>query len=130
MVYMKSEVSIKTRIKSWFSTFVFVLRRLLVKICIVLIIGTVISFAIHYIKGFELGSVMRIVGIIIAIIGFASLLGGTSIRNDYNYAMAKISNPKIGAHDNSRQMYSDSLSFLIYMGTSGIILYLIGEAFI
>lgn len=127
---MKSEVSIKTRIKSWFSTMVFVLRRLLVKICIVLIIGSIISFAIHYIKGFELGSVMRIVGIIIAIIGFASLLGGTSMRNDYHYAMAKINNPQIGAHDNSRQMYSDSISFLIWMGTSGIILYLIGEALI
>lgn len=126
---MKLEESIKMRIKSWFSTMAVVLSRLLVKIMVVVIIGAIISFVIHYIKGYEIGSVMRIVGIIIAIIGLTSQLGGTNIRRDHYTTMARVTTPQLHEHEFDRdEKLSSNFSFLIWMGSAGVILYFMGEA--
>lgn len=128
---MKSELSIKSRIKSWFSSLAILLSRLFVRIMIVVIIGTIISFAIHYIKGYEFGSVMRIIGIIIAVIGLSSQLGGASIRHDHYTAMARMNTFHSKDHEYDRDLkLSSNMSFLIWMGGAGIILYFIGEALI
>lgn len=103
------------------------LIKLVIKIGIVILIGLAISFALHYINGYALGSTMRVVGIAFGVIGLLSILGGTNMRKDYNYTMAKISNPKMLEIDQSNSPILGALLFLLWMGTAGIVLYLIGD---
>ncbi|MDH8677388.1 hypothetical protein QE109_04465 [Fusibacter bizertensis] len=106
------------------------LGKLVIKIGAVVLIGVAISYAIYYIKGFEFGTTMRIVGVIIAVIGLGSQLGQSNIRMDYNYNMAKMRDSSMQAREHDGFMTAGSLSFLIWMGTSGIVLFLIGDAII
>ena len=49
------------------------------------------------------------------------------MRRDYNYNMAKMRDSKLLANEYSGKLTSDSLRFLILMGTSGVLLFIIGS---
>lgn len=124
---MKTKEDIQSKIKLWVTIIAISLGKLLLKICIVVILGAVLSYAIHYLKGYQIGSTMRIIGLIIALLGLGSLSGASGLRNDYNYNMAKMRDPKMLALEHDGRMISGSLSFLIWMGTSGIILFVLSS---
>lgn len=124
-VYMKSQKS--TKENSWFEHVVEMISKLVLKIGSVVVIGAIISYIIFYIKGYHFGSTMRVVGIVIACIGLASQVGESNMRGDYNYNMAKMRDSKLLANEYSGKLTSDSLRFLILMGTSGVLLFIIGS---
>lgn len=116
--------------KSWFKSLAIALGKFVLKIGVVVLIGAIISFAIYYIKGYSLGATMRIVGIVIVFIGLLSQLGQNNIRGDYNYSMARMRDSKMLDNEYNGHLTSDSLSFLIWMGFSGIVLFVIGSALV
>ncbi len=118
----------KSSIKEFAKDLALFFGKVILRIVMVVLIGLVISFAVYYIKGYSLGTVMRIVGVIIALIGLGSQLGEAGLRTDYNYNMAKMRDPKMLENEHNGFMTASSLSFLLWMGSSGIILFLIGDA--
>lgn len=123
---MNEKESFFKRLKTWLLLLLMHFAKLLLKIIIVVAIGTALGFIIHYIKGYAVGSVITVIGFIVAFIGLSSQLGATGMRGDYNYNMAKMSSPKMLELEHNGRMMSDSLSFLIWMGTSGVLLIILG----
>jgi hypothetical protein len=122
---MKTKEALFGKIISWLTIIAISLGKLFLKICIVVVLGAAFSFAIHYIKGYQLGSTMRVVGIVIAMLGLGSMTGSSGLRQDYNYNMAKMRDSKMLDNEHNGNMVSGSLSFLIWMGTSGILLFVV-----
>lgn len=112
---------------SWFVKVAKTIGKLVLKIGSVVVIGAIISYIIFYIKGYHLGATMRVVGVAIACIGLASQAGESNMRGDYNYNMAKMRDSKMLANEYSGKLTSDSLRFFISMGTSGVLLFIIGS---
>ena len=122
---MKSKKS--TNENSWFVNVVETISKLVLKVGLIVFIGAIIGYIIFYIKGYNFGATMRVVGIVIACIGLASQVGESNMRRDYNYNMAKMRDSKLLANEYSGKLTSDSLRFLILMGTSGVLLFIIGS---
>ena len=118
----------QSKVKTFLNDLLIYIGKLLIKVGVVVLIGVLISYIVHYFKGFDFGSTMRIVGAIIACIGLSSLLGQFGIRTDYNYNMMKMRDSKIRELEHDGFMTASSLTFLVWMGTSGVILFLIGDA--
>lgn len=116
--------------KSWFRNLAVALGKLILKIGAVVIIGAIISYIIFNFKGYQIGATMRVVGIVIACIGLASQVGENNIRGDYNYNMAKMRDSKMLANEHNGILTSGSLMFLLWMGASGAILFIIGSTLI
>ena len=116
-----------TNENSWFVNVVETISKLVLKVGAVVVIGAIISYIIFYIKNYNFGATMRVVGIVIACIGLASQVGESNMRRDYNYNMAKMRDSKLLANEYSGKLTSDSLRFLILMGTSGVLLFIIGS---
>lgn len=113
--------------KLWFGNVAVALGKLVLKIGTVVVIGAIISYIIFYIKGYHFGVTMRVIGIVIACIGLASQVGESNIRGDYNYNMAKMRDSKMLANEYSGKLTSDSLMFFLWLGTSGVLLFIIGS---
>jgi hypothetical protein len=124
-VYMKMQKNVQE--KSWFGKLTVAIGKLVLKIGSVVVIGAIISYIIFYIKGYNFGATMRVVGIVIACVGLASQAGESNMRGDYNYNMAKMRDSKMLANEFSGRLTSDSLRFFIWMGTSGVLLFILGS---
>lgn len=124
---MKTKKEMLETVTYWLKVILKSFAKLILKICIVVAIGAALSYALHYFKGFSFGSTMRIIGVVIAMLGLGSQTGATGMRNDYNYNMVKMRDPKMLAREHDGTMMSGSLSFLIWMGSSGIILFVIAS---
>ncbi len=129
---MKSQKNTQnnTQNRSWFGNLAVALGKLVLKIGTMVIIGAIISYILFYYKGFQLGATMRVVGIVIACIGLASQVGENNIRGDYNYNMAKMRDSKMLANEHNGTLTSSSLMFLLWMGTSGVLLFVIGSSLV
>ncbi|HSN67537.1 MAG TPA: hypothetical protein VLS94_12920 [Fusibacter sp.] len=124
---MKTQENTQNKMKSWFGNVAVALGKLILKIGTMVVIGAIISYIIFYIKGYHFGVTMRVIGIVIACIGLASQVGESNIRGDYNYNMAKMRDSKMLANEYSGKLTSDSLMFFLWMGTSGVLLFIIGS---
>jgi len=124
---MKTQENMQNKLKSWFGNVAVALGKLVLKIGTVVVIGAIISYIIFYLKGYSFGVTMRVVGIVIACIGLASQVGESNIRGDYNYNMAKMRDSKMLANEYSGKLTSDSLMFFLWMGASGVLLFIIGS---
>lgn len=102
--------------------------KMMLKIAILSSVGVLISFVLYQIKDIEMGASMRIIGAIIALIGLSSVLGQFGMRNDYNYNMSKMRDSKIRELEHDGFMTASSLSFLIWWGLSGTLLFFLGDA--
>lgn len=127
---MKTQENTQNKRKSWFGNVAVALGKLVLKIGSVVVIGAIISYIIFYLKGYPFGATMRVVGIVIACIGLASQVGESNIRGDYNYNMAKMRDSKMLANEYSGKLTSDSLMFFLWMGTSGVLLFIIGSSLV
>ena len=124
---MKTQENTQNKMKSWFGNVAVALGKLILKIGTMVVIGAIISYIIFYIKGYHFGVTMRVIGIVIACIGLASQVGESNIRGDYNYNMAKMRDSKMLANEYSGKLTSDSLMFFLWMGISGVLLFIIGS---
>ncbi|MCA0386229.1 MAG: hypothetical protein LCH34_11590 [Firmicutes bacterium] len=125
---MKSKEEIKENLKSSLSYLAKALMKFVLKVIILVFIGAALSFIVHYIKDYPLATVMRVVGVIIAFLGVGSMSGASGLRNDYNYNMAKMRDSKLLNLEHTT-MFSDSMSFTLWMGTSGVLLILLASFF-
>ncbi|GAB6108324.1 hypothetical protein [Fusibacter bizertensis] len=118
------------KVKSFLIALAFFLGKLILKIGILVGVGTLLSFAINYIMVDKLGEIMCFIGAIYALIGVGLQFGEMRVRNDYSYNMARMSSTKIFEKDYKSFFTGGNVYFLVWMTTSGIILFLIGDAVI
>lgn len=118
------------KIKSFLIALAFFLGKLILKIGILVGVGTLLSFAINYIMVDKLGEIMCFIGAIYAVIGIGLQFGEVNVRKNYNYNMTRISNTKLFENDYKSYFNEGNMYFMIWMTTSGIILFLIGDAVI
>jgi hypothetical protein len=123
---MKSKEEIKESLKSNTQYLAKALMKFILKVVVLVFIGAALSFIIHYIKDYPLATVMRVIGVIIALLGAGSLSGASGLRNDYNYNMAKMRDSKLLNLEHTTMM-SGSMSFTLWMGTSGVLLILLAS---
>ena len=103
------------------------LAKWMLKVAIVVSIGALISYLIYLNTEFLFGEVLRLVGIGIACIGLMTQVGESNIRKDYNFNMNKIRYTKLLHIEHGNDLTSSNISFLLLMGISGIILFIIGH---
>lgn len=103
------------------------LAKWMLKMVIVISTGALISYLIYLNTEFLFGEVLRFVGVGIACIGLMTQVGQSNIRNDFNYNMQKIRYTKLINIEHGGDLTSSNISFLLLMGLSGIILFLIGH---
>ena len=112
--------------QSWGKRLLYSIIKTLKSIAIAFVIGIVLSFLIHIFADKALPTVIKFMGIAFAFAGLASHVGSDSINRDYNYNMAKISNPSIAKHENNLRTSGGSSSFMVVATASGGLLYALG----
>ena len=115
-------------LKYWLRKASIYLLKWILKIVIVVSIGALISYLIYRNTEFLFGEVLRIVGVGIACIGLMTQIGESNIRKDYNFNMQKIRYTKLINIEHGSDLTSSNISFLLLMGISGIILFIIGHS--
>ncbi len=115
-------------LKYWLRKASIYLLKWILKIVIVVSIGALISYLIYRNTEFLFGEVLRIVGVGIACIGLMTQIGESNIRRDYNFNMQKIRYTKLINIEHGSDLTSSNISFLLLMGISGIILFIIGHS--
>ena len=115
-------------LKYWLRKASIYLLKWILKIVIVVSIGALISYLIYRNTEFLFGEVLRIVGVGIACIGLMTQIGESNIRKDYNFNMQKIRYTKLINIEHGSDLTTSNISFLLLMGISGIILFIIGHS--
>ena len=115
-------------LKYWFRKASIHLLKWIIKLAIVVFIGAFISYLIYLNTEYLFGEVLRVVGIGIACIGLLTQVGESNIRRDYNFNMQKIRSTKLINIEHGSDLTTSNISFLLLMGISGIILFIIGHS--
>lgn len=118
----KKSVAVKTK----FENFTYGLVKMLKYIVLIVVIGTVGSYLIHYFWEHNLSTVLKIMGGVIVFIGLASQLGTGGFNRDYNYNMAKMSNPDLVKYERGAAKMDENLIFMVIFALAGLIVLGIG----
>lgn len=114
-------------LKYWLRKASIHLLKWILKLAIVVSIGAIISYLIYRNTEFLFDEVLRVVGVAIACIGLMTQVGESNIRKDYNFNMQKIRYTKLINIEHGSDLTTSNISFLLLMGISGIILFIIGH---
>ena len=105
-----------------FENFTYGLKKMLRYILIILVIGILISYLIHYFGDYNLSTVFKIVGGVIVFIGLASQLGTSKSTKNYRYDTVKMTNPDLLEYEKASAKMDENLIFLIIFAVAGLII--------
>lgn len=124
---MKTGEAVMSKMKVWLGKMVNRVWKSTLKVAIVVSIGALISLLVYVMSDYQFGAILRVVGVVMACIGLLTQVGQSNIRNDYNNNMHEMTNAKLLEIEHGGKLTSDNISFLLLMGVSGIVLFLIGH---
>ncbi len=123
---MEPDQKQKGAFKTRFENFTYGLKKMIKYILLIVVVGTVISFLIHYFREYNLSTVLKIVGGVIVFIGLASQLGNSGFSRDYNYNMVKMTNPDLLKYERGAAKMDENLIFMSIFAIAGLIVLGIG----
>ena len=107
--------------KKKLENFKYGLTKLLKYILILLVVGVVISYSIHYFGNYNLSTVLKIVGGVFVFIGLTSQLGGGGTsKRDYKYNTVRVINPDLLEYEKGVAKMDENLIFLIIFAVAGL----------
>lgn len=107
--------------KTRFENLTYGLVKMLKYIVIIVIVGIVVSYLIHYFREYNLSTVLKIVGGVLVFIGLASQLGTGRFNRDYNYNMVKMTNPDLLKYEKGEAKMDENLIFMTIFAIAGLI---------
>ncbi|MDR7870991.1 MAG: hypothetical protein RIN55_09045 [Tissierellaceae bacterium] len=100
--------------------------RILKKVLVVVVLALVISLILsNFVFDIKLTTMLEYAGIILIAIGAASVLGGRGITMDKKYQWTRANTNIDDISKKEIELLTDSYEFCIFMGISGLVLFII-----